>query len=192
MAFRALLFDLDGTLWDSHPWYASLADDQERFLESLRQGRPVATLFRRVGITPARFGRLCHDNISSLVTYPGVRETLEAASAKGVPLGVATNLPRWIAVPMLECTGVMGYFSTVVDYGRTYRRKPYPDPLLAALVDMNLAAGTDIWYVGDSPQDLRAAMSAGLSFAWAAYGYYGESLSGCHAVLARFQDVLVL
>ena len=192
MAVRALLFDLDGTLWDSHPWYASLADDREGFLDTLREGKPVATLFRRVGITPARFGCLCRGNISSLVLYPGVRETLEAVSAQGVPLGVATNLPRWIAGPMLESAGVMGHFRTVVDYGRTCRRKPYPDPLLAALGDMNLAADTDIWYVGDSPQDLRAAMSAGLSFAWAAYGYCSDSLSGCDAVLHRFQDVLVL
>lgn len=60
MAADAVLVDLDGTVWDSWPWYARcIGGDRPsgvaRAEAALRSGRSVATLLRRAG-AERRFG----------------------------------------------------------------------------------------------------------------------------------------
>src|SRR4051812_41857248 len=106
MAVRAVILDLDGTVWDSQPWFAELIATRTRrpvadVLKGVRRGRPpIATMLDAAGISRAAFRRLCGDgNLCDL--YPEAAKTLRALRDSRIPLGVVTNLPGWLALPML-------------------------------------------------------------------------------------------
>jgi HAD superfamily hydrolase (TIGR01509 family) len=196
MAPSAVLFDLDGTLWDSHPWFARLIADTHRLTEEdalarLRSLRPAATMLRDSGITRGRFRRLCQDHEPPSL-YPGAEHAVRDLDRRHVPLAAVTNLPAWIAGPMLDCLGLDDTFSSVVTWERTTRRKPRPDPLYAALDDVGVPASTAAWYIGDSASDCEAAVAAGISFGWARWGYADAMPSGTARTLRRLRDVLDL
>lgn len=197
MARRAFLFDLDGTLWDSHPWYAKVAssDEPERVqavLGSLQSGRPAATVLRACGLTGATFERACRLDGDALRLYPGVRETLATLARRSAPTAVVTNLPAWIAGPMLRATGIDRFFETVVYYARHRRPKPAPDSLVAAITELGLSVDAGgVWYVGDAEGDSQAAKAAGVQFAWVSYGY-GKAPPHHDSVVSSFEQVLDL
>src|ERR1051325_1567860 len=101
MVAKALLFDLDGTLWDSYPCYGAAFQfesvfERETVIERLRAGDNVIQLAREYDISKTRLLRHCRAAIEDLALYPGVSETLNDISLGGVPLGIVTNLPRWL------------------------------------------------------------------------------------------------
>jgi len=194
MAAEAFLFDLDGTIWDSHPWLAGVAakGNQRReaqYLTALRARRPAATLLRNAGISRAAFARACGDGCA-LPLYPEAATTLDRLAQRGVLLGAVTNLPMWLARPMLDGLGLSQRFGSLVTYERTSRRKPHPDPLLLSLEELAADSGPNAWYVGDSATDARAAMAAGMSFAWVSWGYESTPPATTDLVVGRFSELL--
>ncbi|HUW44709.1 MAG TPA: HAD-IA family hydrolase [Dehalococcoidia bacterium] len=197
MAPAVLVFDLDGTLWDSRIFYAkaiSLVGGGElsRSMQCLMDGVPVARLLREARISPPMFVRLVGQATNDLRLYPGVQNILHLEKARNIPMGVVTNLPRWIAKPMLDATSLSEFFGTVVDWGRCRVSKPSPRPLLQALEDLNISPSRSVWYVGDSVADGKTARAAEVSFAWASYGYGPDTLAEADGILKSFSDVLAL
>ncbi|WP_133787482.1 HAD-IA family hydrolase [Kribbella sp. VKM Ac-2571] len=166
MAETALLLDLDGTVWDSTPWYQDLANLSS---DRVPSGLNAARLLRAKGYTEARLRRALRDG-SPPALYAGVDESLDQLAEAGIRIGAVTNLPRWVAGPMLRGTGLLEYLDTTVDFGATRRHKPNPQPLLVALERLDCSP-VDSWYVGDHADDAAAAAAAGMHFAWAAWGY---------------------
>jgi phosphoglycolate phosphatase len=196
VAPRALVFDLDGTVWDSRPWLAraisgGAVDAERQALASLRDNAPAARLLHAAGVTTARFRTIC-DEASDLSLYPGVRETLSALQDEGTALGVVTNLPGWIASPMLDCVGLGEFFGSVIAFSRTRPSKPHPAPIQASLEDLGIEPVPGVWYVGDADSDAEAARRASVSFAWASYGYGSDKPANADAVLHDFSQALEL
>lgn len=194
VAARALLVDLDGTIWDSASWYPQVIAavsgcKPDVPAAALLSGRPLVGVLSDHGVTDARFRKLCTHPPVALEVRDGVRETLERLGARGVRLGAVTNLPVRLAEPMLAGTGLSGLLSVVVGASRTRRGKPHPDPLLEALRQLEVEPSQRSWYVGDMPDDQRAAASAGLSFAWARYATDVTAPDGTDATLASFGDI---
>jgi phosphoglycolate phosphatase len=192
MAPRALVFDLDGTIWDTRPWLARLvggghASAERAATDALRGGANAAKLLRSARLQP-QFGSLCSEALD-LKPYPGVRKTLRALASAGVPLGVVTNLPGWMADPLLAGFSLDGYFGRVITYGSTQAHKPSAEPILACLKGLGVDPAADVWYVGDSLTDCQAAVRAGVSFAWAAYGYSASRPEGSSVEITRFSEV---
>ena len=107
-------------------------------------------------------------------------------------LGAVTNLPAWIVDPMLVCQGLDEILGSVVTLGRTARKKPCPDPLVPCWEELGVSADGDCWYVGDMDGDCTAARRAGLSFAWASWGYGAQPPAGSNVTLSRFADIAEL
>jgi phosphoglycolate phosphatase-like HAD superfamily hydrolase len=197
VAPRAVLVDLDGTLWDSFPWYAAILEDwsgvpRDHTLAALRQHQPVVRLFERHRITKAEFGRLCARYGAALRLYPNVRETLAELKTDGVLLGVVTGLPGTYAEPMLASSGLAHVFDAVVHRGNCPTPKPSPVALNFCRSMLRLEPdSSSIWYIGDLDTDARAAHAALMSFAWASYGYAAGQVSA-DAELACFAEVLDL
>lgn len=197
MAGRALLVDLDGTIWDSASWYpqviAAASGCSPDVPESaLVGGRPIPAVLRDHGITDARFRRLCSSPPVALTVRDGVHETLVRLQDLEIGLAAVTNLPARLASPMLAGAGLDALLSVLVAASRASRGKPHPDPLWAALAALGVEAGPDCWYVGDMPDDQRAAVAAGISFAWAGYANELPAPPGSDMSLGRFADVEAL
>jgi HAD superfamily hydrolase (TIGR01509 family) len=193
MAATTFIFDLDGTVWDSYPWYAALACDgsesaRDRLIADLRAAKPAAKLLRGAGITKARFRDVCRQG-EQVELYPGALPTLLSLTERRTALGAVTNLPGWVALPMLRAHRLDELFESVVTYERTTRRKPHPEPLVLCCDELGAERATGAWYVGDSLGDCKAAQAAGISFAWARWGYCADAPPGANAVLERFADV---
>jgi HAD superfamily hydrolase (TIGR01509 family) len=188
---NAVLFDLDGTVWDSRPFFADAAaartGDRPGAVARLIAGVSAARVLRDAGVTKAGFRAIFSRAQPQL--YPAARKTLAALHDTGIPMGVATSLPGWLAEPMLAAIGLEEHFTVVVTYGDTKRRKPNPEPLLLCCERLGVKPSAETWYVGDAASDGAAACAAGLSFAWASWGYEAFEPPGVGRRLSRFSDV---
>jgi phosphoglycolate phosphatase len=192
---RALVFDLDGTLIDSkldlalsidatlkHMGRASLP--HERIYSYVGNG--AAVLVRRAlgaTVTDAeadeghRFFLAYYREhmLDNTVTYPGVREALEALGPH--PMGVLTNKPVRFSEKILEGLGIASYFRCV--YGGNSFETKKPDPEGMNTILRAFAIGPrEAMLVGDSDVDVRTARNAG---AWACGVSYGLGLESMRA-----------
>jgi histidinol-phosphate aminotransferase len=83
--------------------------------------------------------------------------TLERLAAR-LPLGIVTGRPRGDAERFLRHAGIDGLFSAVVCMGDA-PAKPDPAPVQLAMQRLNVNRA---WMIGDAPDDVRAARSAGV------------------------------
>ena len=199
MAAAALLFDLDGTLWDSRPWFARILSnltgaDPSGLEQRLASGTSIVRLTDECGVSQSTLARQAGNQSASLQLYDDALPTLETLAAREIPMAAVTNLPARLVTPMIDGTDVAAFFDTVVTprpFGGI-PAKPSARGLYAALLAISKQAGPDIWFVGDGTVDARAAHSAGVSFAWASYGYEPNPPARTDRELARLQDVLDL
>lgn len=191
--FKAVLFDLDGTLVDTAPdlgfaLNALLQEHQRPTLDYARI-RPVAShgsaglLKLGFGITsvhPAfksmqeRFLQLYADNISRESTlFPGMQTVLDDLSDSDIQWGIVTNKPSFLTDPLVQDLGLIEHAACVISGDTTAHSKPHPDPLLKACELMTLTPA-DCIYVGDAERDVQASHAANMRCVVAKYGYLSE------------------
>lgn len=174
---KAVLFDWDNTLVDSwaviheamnhtlkemgrEVW--SRAEIETRARLSLRDSFP--TLF---GDAWPRAEKLFYDHFSSihltsLSALPGVVELLDELAGRQVYLAVVSNKRGPFLRKEAAHLGWDKYFSVLAGAGDAARDKPALDHVELALnAAKDLAAGPDVWFVGDTDIDLRCAHLAG-------------------------------
>lgn len=163
-----ILFDLDGVLVDTHPLMTAALRDVAHQLgltpdpqnlaaaAALSPGGAVQRCFHGYPDARARFRRAVDAGIITLAPCLGVPDLLK--SLRGDRLGVVTSRNRQDAERYLTTAGLRSSFSAVITWGDTVRHKPNPDPLQEATRRLGASAGV---YVGDTPDDMRAATAAG-------------------------------
>lgn len=182
----AIIFDIDGTLWDSripvaHSWNRSI----EKYT-----GRPSTFtpeyLGRYFGQTmdvivsvllpdkpPAereKYGELIFQEENEWLehepglVYPGVEETMERLSGRW-PLYVVSNCQSGYIETMLRVSGLGRFVSGTLCYGDTNEGKG------RNLVTLSNRYGLkEPVYVGDTQGDADACAEAGMPMIYAAYG----------------------
>jgi phosphoglycolate phosphatase len=195
LAISAVLFDLDGTLLDTVPdLYAAasamLSDLGRPALpvEAIRSyvGRGIPNLVKRVlagsldvaedNAPPppealSSFRRhYARENGRNVQHYPGVIEGLDALKAQGVPMAVITNKAEAFTLPLLEQTGLSGYFDVVVSGDLLPKQKPDPMALVWACGRLGVSPA-DALFIGDSINDFLAGRAAGCHVFLLPYGY---------------------
>ena len=193
MAARAFLFDLDGTLWRGHEWYASVLNgvlgvDEATTMERLAAGENLFRLASEAGLSRSQLITACQSRANSLMMYEGVLPSLQRLLEVGYKLGIVTSLSERIAGPALANLGLERFF----EVRKFAARKPSPHPLLEALTALGEESDTRHCYVGDTSNDALCAARAGITFAWASYGYGIVEPTKHIRVLQRFADVVVL
>lgn len=196
MAVKSFLFDLDGTIWDSKESYVDLIHEvtgtaKEQISGHLVSGRPIALLLKESGITKSMFGDCCRERRIEPSLYPEVRETLAELARRRVPMGIVTNLPQWVAEPMLRQAEIDSVFH-VIHYYNVRMKGNKATTLISAIEDMGMKPSKDIFYVGDTNPDYQSALEAGMSFVWASYGYGDVSMANSTHVLTSFKELLEL
>ena len=91
--------------------------------------------------------------------FPGAREVLESLRGLGKKLGVASN--RRNVLPALEATDIARYFDSVVGLQDVVLPKPSPDVVIESMERLGVGS-EETWYVGDTADDMRTAVAAGV------------------------------
>lgn len=189
MAYKYILFDLDGTL----------TDPKEGITNS------VAHALRSFGIEPPPADELCpfigpplaesfmkfygfdelkaqaavdayreyfdpHGKFENLV-YDGIEDMLKKLCDKGIKLAVATSKPEKFAIQILEHFGIAGYFDIIrgslMDGGRVHKN----DVINSILDELTADEKANIIMVGDRKFDIIGAHECGMGCIGVLFGY---------------------
>lgn len=192
MRYKAVLFDMDGTVLDTladltnavnhilaqygmpprtpREVASFLGNGAARLLAlSAPEGTPEETLREMLAVYQPWYDSHC-----AILTapYPGILPLMEALKAAGVKQAVISN-KQDRAVRQLAAQHFPGLLETAVGESATVRRKPNPDAVLAALREMDVRP-EDAIYVGDTEVDLRTAENAHLDCAAVGWGFRTE------------------
>ena len=188
---RAILFDNDGTLVDTH----------DIILESMRYstrkvlgrvipddalmrkvGQPLAVQMRDFTDDPAlqeevlrvyrEYNHAIHDE--AVKAFPGVAEGLAALKEGGFKLGVVTSKMHWLAWRGLEITGLSRYLDCCIGADDCVRYKPEAEPVLRGAEQLGIAPA-ECLYVGDAPFDIQAGKAANTLTAAALWGMFAAA-----------------
>ena len=144
--FRAVIFDLDGLLADSEPWWnqidAKLLAEYgvtyrgeyhrdvlgvsyrlaiEFYKNAFHISAPVEELMRRRGEIATEFFA------NRVGLFPSAKVTLERLREMKLYLALATSSVSASARPFLERTGIRHFFDVIVTGDEIERGKPHPD-----------------------------------------------------------------
>lgn len=201
---KMVLFDLDGTLIDSVPdlhravnMMQSELGLPERAEADVRNwvGNGIDPLVDRAltntlagGADPALFARAidifkaayAETNGRHSRVFPGVQEGLDYVRGLGLSMGCVTNKATAFTLPLLEQTGLLAQFETVIAGDTLPLKKPDPAPLCYAAGWFRVRP-REALMVGDSISDVKAARAAGFSIICMSYGYnHGEDIRNYH------------
>jgi putative hydrolase of the HAD superfamily len=195
---KAVLFDLDGTLYDRDTLVDTLfADQHSRFLGSVagciredfvrraaelddhgykEKTELYRTLADEFGFDGALANRLRDDfwarYVESCETTADTLQTLETLKGAGLALGVITNGSSPLQDSKLEALGLTEFFDVVVISEVEGVRKPDPVIFSRALDRCGVVA-KDAVFVGDHPEaDIGGARSSGLLPIWKRVPYW--------------------
>lgn len=102
--------------------------------------------------------------------YPDVEHGLAALSQAGMKLACVTNKPYRFAIALLEHHALARYFSVILGGDSVKRKKPDPQPMLAACDALGVAPSEAV-AIGDSENDALAGRAAGMATLTVPYGY---------------------
>ncbi len=192
--FRAVLFDLGGTLVDYHDfahWCETARRcfvdvDEEDLAHAFFEVERATDLRERVSYTEfwrqvlaaasdrevesaaaGRFIELLRERPGFARLYSDTRRCLQDLRAQGLRLGVISNSSSEAHVrSILHENGILPFFERVVSSGTEGVEKPNPEIFHRALARMKLAPA-EVFYVGNLAfSDAQAAREAGLGAVW--------------------------
>ena len=198
MKYKAVLFDMDGTLLSTLEDICDAVNAiltrygwPERSLEEVRSfvGNGAGRLMERaipVSLPPEKLSgivkeyRAWYQAHSCVKTrpYPGIPEVLAALEGAGVKTAVVSNKPDATTKALAEV-----FFPGMMAVGQMdgVPAKPAPDMVYRTLAALNVTAA-DAAYVGDSEVDVALARNAGMPLAAVSWGFRGrKALAKCGA-----------
>jgi phosphoglycolate phosphatase len=215
MQFKAVCFDLDGTLLDS---LADLADCTNKIL--LKRGFPehpvdafryfvgdgAKMLMTRVLPEEVRNESLIEDCRQDFETsyrecwneqtipYKDIPELLDALIGRQLKLTVLSNKPNEFTLLMVENLLAQWNFEVVLGQREGIPRKPDPAGMLEICQQLEIPA-EDFLYLGDTATDMKTAVSAGCFPVGVLWGFRTEEElrdNGASAIVKEPLDVLEL
>ena len=201
---KGIIFDVDGTLWDSaKPVAESWTLMLERRYPELARIITSDDIYRNMGKTMDAIGAdlfpgLAPDKRDEVmdacmryeneyladhpgVTYPNMKETL-AALSREYGLYIVSNCQEGYIEALMAACGIASYISDTECFGATGR--PKGDNIRLVMERNGLEK---CLYVGDTAMDQEAAGKAGIPFVFASYGF-GQA-SGADAVIGSLVEL---
>lgn len=174
---RALLWDMDGTLIDTEPYWIGA---EQALMARFGVDWTEADGARLVGMALTDAAKILQvegadlpaEEISAELTasvgeglarripwQPGARELLDAVRAAGIPCALVTMSYAALAARMVEAVGP-GVFDVVVTGEDVEQGKPHPEPYLRAAELMGVPI-EDCVAFEDSPPGITSALASG-------------------------------
>jgi len=179
--FKAVLFDLDGTLLDTARDMARSLNrllkeegkqplDYELIRSEVSHGaRAMVHLMCSESETSVRFEALrqryldiYQANLAVETTlFPGMDAVLDQLEERNIPWGVVTNKPSWLTTPLLGSLQLSERAASVICADTAGVAKPDPKPILDACEEIGVEPDNAV-YIGDDERDVQAAHAAGM------------------------------
>ena len=203
MSIKVIVFDLDGTLFDTRADIVKAVNRARASfgLEPLDFDRVVAMVGNGVKVLAERAFRdsetmpeVAHSKImefyapedSTAPLYPGVAETLPRLSAH---LTVVSNKPTELVHALLRKNGLDERFEYVAG-GDTFP-KLKPDPAaLHFIMERFQASAKELLVVGDHTPDIEMARAAGAVSVYCNYGFFGNDQVGANFSINSFPELV--
>ena len=177
--YRALLFDLDGTLCDTDEMivqtmlsiYKDYKPTKERTREELYyfSGPPIRETLKRefpnydademYDVFKRVSKEFYKDNVKP---YQDEVEVLTKLKKRGYLLGVVTNKGLPLTIYSLELCGIYPLFDVIISADDVMVPKPDPTGVEMAMSRLNINSKQDILYIGDNDIDDETAKNAGV------------------------------
>lgn len=172
---NAILFDLDGTLFDSYPaWYYVFNDTHHHFNKKRMThkefekhfGASVDYDLKTVFKGRSRneiinfYNKTFHKKLRFVKVSLGVKKLLRDLKKKKIKLAVTTGNTRIITMMMLKRFKLKKYFKVIVTANDVKHGKPHPETMLKACKKLRVNPKNTI-VVGDSKYDMIAGKRAG-------------------------------
>jgi 3-dehydroquinate synthase len=211
--FEVVIFDLDGTLIDSAPDVCAhmnavlvAGGRRELSLGDVKRaigagGRGLVEKTMAMAGEPGTeqeidqhldefFNSYVDNPVEFTMIFPGVLEVLERFHADGITMGICTNKPTATTMPVIAALGLEKYFSVISCGDTATHQKPDRRHILDVVEELNASPETAVM-IGDSENDITAAISAGVKSVAVTFGYahapHGEL--GADAVIDHFEDL---
>ena len=175
---RAILFDWDNTLVDTWPCIGRATnitletmgltpwtpeEIRARVAGSLRDTFPSIYGERWEQARDVFYDAFAAVHLEMLTALPGAENLLREVAATDVYLAVVSNKTGKYLRAEADHLGWTPYFGRLVGAHDAERDKPAPDPIHLALLQNEVRAGPDVWFVGDAPIDVVCGKNAGCS-----------------------------
>lgn len=183
-----IIFDLDGTLWDSSKSVAESWNHVITELTGKDRGISASDIGRVMGLTMNEIAdallpdievdrrydifRNCekHENEYLMkhggILFPGVREIVHDLYNAGNKLGIVSNCQKGYIQTFLSSMNMDEYFCDFEEWGNTNLSKAEN---IRLVMDRN--GESSAVYIGDIQKDANSAAKAGIPFVWAKYGF---------------------
>jgi HAD superfamily hydrolase (TIGR01509 family) len=180
--YRAVIFDMDGLLLETEEsWHASESELFRRYGAEFTRDDQLALIgtgmafsaryyARRLGFPEERgtdlvneMMAIMHEHVRrEVATRPGALELVSRLRDMGVPLGLASNSPRFLADDALATAGLADAFDAIVTADDVEHPKPAPDIYLLACERLRVSPHEAL-ALEDSVSGVAAAKAAGLT-----------------------------
>ncbi len=209
--FEAVIFDMDGVLVNSEPFYVEveqknfrqlglLISEQEhqtyqgtatdRMWQLIKEkhgvNQPVDELVEMTNklVTPY------FQSLDKIEPMPGVEKLIKKLKEKGMPLALASSSYSDVIKIILQKTGLSNYFEVVVDSQMAGSSKPEPDIFLLAAKKLKVKPENCL-VIEDSKNGIAAAKEAGMfCVAFAGPGSELQDQSRADLVISNFDELL--
>lgn len=179
--FEAVIFDMDGVLFDTERFFMDaweIAGKKHNFpniydacLASIGVSKEKSKEIFKTTVSKdfpfdeirEEVSNLCHDLIKTkgIPTKKGVKEILSFCKEKGYKIGLATSTRRQTVLSHLQKANILDYFDEIVCGDEVTNSKPFPEIYLKACQKLSVEP-QDALSIEDSYNGVRASTSAGV------------------------------
>lgn len=185
MNYKAIIFDMDGVLFDTEAFYykrreiylAGLGIYIRHIPKSFFIGGNMKQIWQRIlgdeidqwDVPALQEGYLTYKREHPLpyqdLLFSDVRETLQCLKEKGLPLGLASSSMKEDILRALKDTGLTDFFQVILSGEEFEQTKPHPEIYQAAFAKLGVSP-QEVLVVEDSEKGIAAGKAAGATV-WA-------------------------
>ncbi len=207
--YKNLIFDIDGTIWNSTAvvalaWIKAAKElglpYEQITADRLKKefGKPMTEIFESLfpeadKSIHAKMQELLYvyeheflEGTKENLAYPHMRETMEQLSYTH-DLFIVSNCQKGYIELVMKKNGIGDFITDYLCFGDTLQPKNFT---IEKVIERNELVKSECCYIGDIQGDLNATRAAGIDFVHAAWGF-GE-VDDPDVVCEEFKDLLIL